>query len=1149
MMLRKSIVQFMLILMMLLSFSILAFSQSTNYRYLRDFDYQMRDIDKSTQQIVDEFIANFKKGDLRAFRYVKYDILEKAVLKIKKEADVYRMKFFEYLMKEQGGKVDRAKMVKASLAGIFNLDPRVRLVSVHFLRQLKPDAGMQRTIKIAIGVDGEWIKYDKKRKDFVFKHPRRLETVASRFEYYREKDIDYPEIDRPGGGGINSHLEETIRDDRMTTGLEARKFGEVAPKKNREGVYVYPKLTDKNGNVYEYPSDPMAKDYQEKKRKYMEYVRSNPELADDDPDRPKMSAERYRKYRNQNGEANSDLLGYQNRLPQNNLGWDDKTRNTEGDYVPLGQGKKYTYITVDGYRVVGNPYAELVKLDEFITRAVWYHKIKCGQWNSCVLMSKDTFKTLYTAIDGEIPEKIPFLSTGVSEEKSMFDHKDVNVLINGLLKNKVISSKWVILRSLKDIYKFESTPVEVKRTINAALWEFKRETLKEDTIKGYTLGREAIRVGKLPADERISVTSSAVRRITVDQIDELGFWLPNDEIRAWGYRLISPDEATNLSSPRLEAKYNFKELFEDRFIAYKESGGRIIDYYSDRAKFRNLQALYGKDIKKTPQVLDNSELWLKSQELANAILSGDREAFRLAKWAEVEAMVLLVLNRVKLQHDKYINTNGLTGYADITKPVTSFFDQLTRISGDQRQKDRDGNPVETISDAEKRIAESLAYKNYSEDKRSSIVAASLGGIFNKDPRVRLTAIHFLRKMGPSEEMLEDVVKARSILSSETNIKENPDTSDYRHAFIDTNLWERVPADKSLFTEEQRKYAGIDDSPDLMQPPVRRAQDNYSVEAYEYQMGMISNLPDEGGRLVPYIGQYQLKAPVEELEKLYGFIQRGKLVRAIKRGDVSVITKMDRADFGVLAEFIDNEYILRVPLVSFHRDAKHQPSRYAIFNESDIRVIKKGIDSTNFLVQKGTAEFIIRFFNFYYDPNEREGFGLTKTAQQEIIDAMYFYKQDDIVVEEVVLAFEGENPDGRAVIKAGSAEDGYSLAEKLNAGGLRVYRSLPIGIRKDIRDAINGDQEKLPASLKNILGIIKVRSPKAEEPFTYVRPTTGETSEVDTPPVYPAGVTNPERSTNPADTGRRAGTTTDTTATDTTTATDDESDDDDEEDID
>ena len=1118
---RKTIVQVMLILVLLLSFSVLSFAQKKHYRYLRDFTYHQKNADKSKEDMIVEFTKKFKKGDIRVLRYVKYEVLENAMLRIKREADVYRQSFFVYLTSDNGGMKGtvaqrRAKLVRASLSGIFNLDPRVRLVSIHFLRKLRPDASMQRTIKIALGVDGEWIRYDKKKKDFIFRHPRRLETVASRFEYYREKDIDYPEIYHPGGGGINDHLAEEIRDDRVTTGLEARKWGEVAPKKNREGIYVYPKLKDKDGNVYEYPTDPMSSDYQEKKRRYMEYVRSNPNLRDDNPDKPKLSSDRYRKFHNQDGEEDSDLLGYQNRLPQNNLGKDNKTRMSEADFVPIGQGKKYTYYTTDGYRVVGNPYAELCKLDEFITRAIWYNKVDRGQRNALVITSKDTFKTLYVSIDGEIPEKIPFLSTGTGEETSMLTQKHLPVLFAGLHRNKVTSNRWVILRSLKDIYKFPSTTAENKRKINIALWEFKRETLKKDTIKGYSLGREAIRVGKLPADERIMVKSRASKRITVTQTEELGFWLPNDEIRAWGYRLISPNEESTRDNSKVEAKYKFESLWEDRFIAYKDGpNGRIVDYYSDRTKFRNLQKTYGKNIKGEEYVLDNMELWQKAQNLINSVLSGDKEAFRLANWADTEAMVLLTMARVKIAYDKYIADNGLAGYSAVNKPVTSFFDMFVRKTGDPRTKNTDGKATETIMEAEKRVVNGFrSLTAYSEDKRSSIVEASLGGIFNKDPRVRLTAIHFLRRMGPSEEMLEDVVKARSILASETNIKENPDTSDYRHAFIDTNLWERVPDAEAFVTENEYRYAGIDDSKELLDPPVRRAPDDYSIVKYEYQMGLKSQLPDENKRIVLYLGQYQLKAPVEELEKLYGFIQRGRLVEAIKRGDVSVITKMSRADFGLLAEFIDNEHMLRVPFVSYHRDAQHKPSRYAIFNENDIRVIKKGIDSTNFLVQKGTAEYLIRFFNFYFDADERENYGLDRTVQQEIIDAMYFYKQDDIVVEEVVLAFEGENPDGRAVIKAGSIEDGYALAEKLNAGGLRVYKTLPVGIRKDIRDAVNGDQEKLPVSLKNILGIIKVRSPKASQPFNYVRVPKDdegkpERSKVGDPPNYPAGDTNPE----------------------------------------
>jgi len=134
--------------------------------------------------------------------------------------------------------------------------------------------------------------------------------------------------------------------------------------------------------------------------------------------------------------------------------------------------------------------------------------------------------------------------------------------------------------------------------------------------------------------------------------------------------------------------------------------------------------------------------------------------------------------------------------------------------------------------------------------------------------------------------------------------------------------------------------------------------------------------------------------------------------------------------------------------------------------------------------KGTAEFLIRFYNFYdrctdfrtrttktgctdgggYEPNG--------TYKKEIRDAMYYYIQDDIVVQEFELAFNGENPDGRAVIHAGT-----NLSMHLNPGGERVYLSLPERIRKDIRDAVWGDYERLPEELKNILGIISARAPR------------------------------------------------------------------------
>jgi hypothetical protein len=365
------------------------------------------------------------------------------------------------------------------------------------------------------------------------------------------------------------------------------------------------------------------------------------------------------------------------------------------------------------------------------------------------------------------------------------------------------------------------------------------------------------------------------------------------------------------------------------------------------------------------------------------------------------------------------------------------------------------------------------------------------------------------------------------MATESPVSDSPETDDYRSAFIDTNVYERAV---DSYTEiPLYKYTGIDEAASGnttdMYGPIQVHKADYTILKYEYQKGMFSRIEREADgspTFIKYFGQYQLKAPSEELDKLYKFCLRDKLVNRIKKGDVETITRMTRAEFSVLAEFVDSEYVLWVPLASFYAEPfpsgqqkiKVQlirgnkieeteiwntnvglPGVYAIFDEDDIKVIKKGIDSTNFLVQKGTAEYLIRFYNYYP--------ALLAEEKKEIQDALYFYKQDDIVVEEIVLAFEGQNPDGRAVIKVGTR-----LAAEMNPGGLRVYKSLPIGIRKDIRDSILNEQEEFPEALINILGVIGRRAPSVDEKdrLDYQATSTGEREVVGRVPEYPEGHT-------------------------------------------
>lgn len=126
-----------------------------------------------------------------------------------------------------------------------------------------------------------------------------------------------------------------------------------------------------------------------------------------------------------------------------------------GEHVPLGQGRKYIYLNREGQLLMATPWAELTKLDEFITRWVWWQKIRNGQKQVMTFLSKDTFGTLFRSIDGETPERIPFLSFATSRPmvNATEREKVIDVLITGLHKNKVLSNKYVIIRALKDIYR------------------------------------------------------------------------------------------------------------------------------------------------------------------------------------------------------------------------------------------------------------------------------------------------------------------------------------------------------------------------------------------------------------------------------------------------------------------------------------------------------------------------------------------------------------------------------------------------------------------------------------------------------------------------------------------------------------------------
>lgn len=1115
-MLRKVALQVSLFLLLLLPASdVLA---QSGLRAISDFSYLRNDL-RSIDQKIEDFITDVRAGNRQAFKYVQYETLEGVVVRLRREAERHPSnrnqtydRMIAYMIATTASDPEQARAIleRATLPGIFNMDPRVRLVATDWLRGIRPSASMQRAVKLAVGVDIEVIRYDHSRGEFVFRAPRILETVASSYEYYREKDLDWPTSYQVGGPGPNNNAEllyqgaPQLRDgstDNTTTGLTARRWGGFAPTYDADRGYMPLTEEERNAILAQY-----AEELREAEERAQERWGGDVWAPDLD---------QYRHYpREQVRDEEGVRYGAQLLMEQSAY-----ALGAEDVMVPLGQGRKYVYLNRNGQIVLGNPWAELTKLDEFITRKVWWEKIRAGQRNVMTYLSKDTFSTLFRSIDGEVSEWIPMLQFATAEPM-MLSRNDaaetgrmIDVFITGLHRNPVLSTKYVILRALKDIYvdRYEvlDTTPEMREKINVALWEFRREANRLDLVAGRELVAETITVGKRPVDDWVPILPVSGAGEGPEDVLDLGFRLPNDEIRASGYRLITM-EPTNQSDPRREAKVNLVDRFNSVFYAYRRADNTLITWYNNRTEW--IARAAGQNITADVENVDspwiyNFDQMERAQNLINSILAGDPDVLRTITWPDLEAAIILTLRRVQIQF-------ALAG-AGATQPVTTFMDQMRTQDVVVANPRHEGNP--NVRDRmfinEEQVAREKSFPNntFSEEKREAIKTAAIGGMFNRDQRVRLTAYHFLRRIGPDESMLDAVILARSIVAGAGAEHVEPDTDDYLNTYIDTNVYERR-RDIDYTSVLLNKYKGVipddelDDADKTLQYDILNPA--YTVETNEYQMGMISNRDDERGTLIQYFGLYQMKSPGEELDKLYRFIQRRRLVRAIKRGDVNAIIRLSRADFGVLSEFIDAEYGARVPFVSFHTTAGDPsartalPSPFAIFDEDDIAVIKRGIDSTNFLVQKGTAEYLIHFYNFY------TGFSADDPAKREIRDAMYFYKQDDIAVEEFVLAFEGENPDGRAVIMAGTP-----LSRDLNPGGERVYRTLPNNILKDIRDAVLDETQRLPESLRAILGLITVRATDADANLTYE--SGGESATVRGTPTSPSG---PSSVTPPGTTG-------------------------------
>jgi hypothetical protein len=1241
-------------------------------------------------EMVDNFIEAVKKGDTTAFRLVTYDILagitvadtstgcgagrtKNVIDTLRCEAAVNEVTFMEYLTDGDTSDTSetRKKVITSTLQGLYNLDPRIRLISIEWLRKLRPDGMMFRDVERAV----------------------EYETVASSYEKYRPKNVDIPSIDEPGAPGTNIEFDYYYNAPEETINYPFDNWDGTKPDEKIDPIDetgVIKPLTDArptatqldarkwgNGN----PFDPLQREFEIDT--YIDVM---------------TQAGALRRFRNM---PDSYLIGYQYRLgtyyEYDYNGWDpalltDQQREEiEKSMVPIGHGDKYFYRNVYGRDVIGNSWAELIKLREFIVRAIWYQKIRDLELNSLVIISKDTFKTLYLSIDGESGRKVPFLS--LNTPTPMLDERHVPVLAQGLLKNPVLSTKWVIARALKDIY-MNTEEEEVKHRINKYLRDAKYDALAKDYISGAILHEELITVGKIDLREpnyaivniaddgypESQYSGTFAGGVYIPQKDYLaqqvvvvdttitGFGIPNDEIIARRYAGLTYNANYDWWTDRANQPYNEIDLIDrvlDSFSFYTwaiddgddtdyldgdgdpiparsippsvemdaygkvETNAPVVTYYGNINEYLECKSVYYRynymDREPDDNNLPDSSIryviphfnalhYNNVIEFINALLTGDNEVMATVTWDILESAELLTLYRMYQMLGDYNTAREII--FDKSRRV-AFFDALqkskkadilnnegivvtrpenqdpivTNVDGVVEVGDREfffsdeftadllddiAIQVDLFKEAGSNTYVAAPIKDWSNNKRASLVAATLPGLFNKDPRVRLTAMHWLRRLGPSEEMFDDVRKARGIFRQEDYYTDEEDFDDpYRTdraeaqidrvQFLDTNIYHRndypdiendtlaAPLFSGTGKDENTevrsilyvvskdfesyiyKRLGLDDLAETvtfydMKPDYSSAEPNKNPELplwredstlvpfYEIdeadatllQIVAIANPIYTENRYEFYYksyGLYQFKSPNEELEKLYRFILREMLVNTIKGGkQADIFVTMPRFNFSVLTNRLDNEYVLRIPMQSFFgfdpedtiriENGDYDSSKafllpkgalatgdetyvkYPVFKEPQIALIQQGVDNPNFIVQKGTAEFLIRFYNYYSN--------LEPEIRRDIRDAMFYYKQDDIVVEEVTLAMEAEQPEGRSVIKAGT-----KLGNEINPGGVRQYKNLPVELRKDIRRTINREIQSFEREIANILGVRRKTSVGEDERLGYFTGDEGE----------------------------------------------------------
>ncbi len=419
----------------------------------------------SWERRIQHFIQALRKGDRKAFLYVEYSLLagydsnlvmgypsknrkrSGVILSLQKEAVNKKTSIIKIITKNDP-KI-RKKVIHATLSGLFNKDPRVRLTAVNFLRRLIPDPIMIKDVKRAL----------------------LMETVTTEKAKWRPKDIDIPSIENPrlGWGAVTYKNGELIPlnskyYDGYGEGVRGILNGNAKGRYLSEGLYG-------KGERNDYPTDIIV-NYLGDEAKWRVWT--------------KASLLRYG--------ADEKISGFEKMY-----GLSETEKMPKSIYLYMEPRAKTEAL----YTAYHSVWEEMKKLELFISRAVWFNRIKNGDLNAMKYISKDTFRVLADQIDGESLKFVPMALAKTSFRKGgadlilknnrhIFTESEYRQVVVGLLHNRVTSTREECARWLKGLFESSLTSHVVKKEIKKALKEARRRVLIGDTIRGRHLHAEVV---------------------------------------------------------------------------------------------------------------------------------------------------------------------------------------------------------------------------------------------------------------------------------------------------------------------------------------------------------------------------------------------------------------------------------------------------------------------------------------------------------------------------------------------------------------------------------------------------------------------------------------------------------------------------------